>query len=106
MIEQDLESFKDGEQRPCDAPCPRCGYRTYLERRGNHIGWWCLSCGYIKFVPQKWQSFIMPFGKYKGKKLIDLLDTDREYLQWCAENLDNEKIKGKIKSALDERMLP
>jgi endogenous inhibitor of DNA gyrase (YacG/DUF329 family) len=46
----------------------------------------CASCG--KFI--EWgrivenDNFIMPFGKYRGSRLIDL---ETDYLQWMADNM-------------------
>jgi ribosomal protein S27AE len=84
-----------------DAQCPRCGDDTYLERVGPHIKWSCVKCGYLKFLAQRWDVFVFPIGKYKGKRLVDVLSTDREYVRWCAENMTNKNIAQKCRSALE-----
>lgn len=35
-------------------------------------------------APGSWQSFIMPFGKHKGKALGDLDAFEHEYLEWLS----------------------
>jgi hypothetical protein len=32
---------------------------------------------------------IFTFGKHKGQKLIDVITSDWEYINWCQENLDH-----------------
>lgn len=37
-------------------------------------------------TPEKAQDFIITFGKYKGRKLVDLIQNDRNYIDWLIEN--------------------
>lgn len=32
------------------------------------------------------KKFIMPFGKYKGEYLVDVLSEDPDYVDWVVEN--------------------
>ena len=71
-------------------PCPKCqSNNTVQSRRGPHIGEYCADCGaHIRWVPQGLESFIWPVGtKHKGKLLLEILKTDRRYLEWAAENM-------------------
>lgn len=36
---------------------------------------------------------IMPFGKYKGQLLVDILEENPGYLRWAAENIDGFEAK-------------
>ncbi len=36
---------------------------------------------------------IMPFGKYKNRLLVDILEEDPGYLRWAAENIDGFEAK-------------
>jgi hypothetical protein len=98
-MEQNLSDFPEGKQEPYSKPCPKCGYRTILQRKGPHIEWFCLACGHIKFMPQKVESFHMPIGKYKGKLLTEILQIDRRYLEWASENMQ-DNIAKKIKEII------
>jgi uncharacterized protein (DUF3820 family) len=31
-------------------------------------------------------DFVMPFGKYKGKRLVEILDESPSYIIWLSEN--------------------
>ena len=31
-------------------------------------------------------DFVMPFGKYSGKKLVEILDENPSYIIWLSEN--------------------
>lgn len=79
--------------------CPRCGSgRLYLVKaEAPHFSRKdCLDCG-ARGQPIKgpWsleraRSFVMPFGKFKGRTVGDLADdkVGRSYLAWAAENLE------------------
>jgi uncharacterized protein (DUF3820 family) len=49
----------------------------------------------MKFKSMKYQSVVMPFGKYKGKKIYDIvkikdvngLESGKAYLTWVNENI-------------------
>lgn len=57
----------------------------------------CKLCGawikWKKFVPDDF--FIMPYGKYAGKKLVDIIDCDKEYAIWLSGN-SGRNIAGRI----------
>ena len=78
-----------------------CGSEMYLIQKAMHIGLYCDKCGWIKWMPQKWQLFSMPFGKYKGKTLTEIIEVDKKYLEWFAENGESKGIVRKCKEALN-----
>lgn len=42
-------------------------------------------------------EYVLNFGKYNGKKLIDVFNYHRDYLDWCKENLHKEPLMSLIK---------
>ena len=80
--------------------CPACGEDTYTEPKENRLGLYCIKCGWIRWLPQNWSDFIMPFGKYKGKTISEIKEIDFNYIQWGAENIDIEDIQNKFEEAL------
>lgn len=42
-------------------------------------------------------EYILDFGKYKGKKLVDMFKYHRDYLEWCKENFRKEPLMSLIK---------
>lgn len=86
---QSKEPYKD--------PCPRCGGKTFLEKKGIHVKWSCEKCGYLKFLQQKWTNFVMPFGKHKGDTLYIIAKNDPDYIYWGLNNL-----RGNIKKRFEE----
>lgn len=38
-------------------------------------------------------EYILPFGKYSGRLLIDIAKTDRSYIAWAKQNLTQEPLK-------------
>lgn len=50
-------------------------------------------------------KFVMPFGKFKGKNLysIEYEDGGKNYLRWCAENLDPGRVRDFVESFLVRR---
>lgn len=42
------------------------------------------------------------FGKHRGKKLIDVVTSDWEYINWCQENLDHFIFSENMMYALKE----
>lgn len=38
-------------------------------------------------------TYIMPFGKYKGKPLPEIAQTDPGYIRWAKENMTREPVK-------------
>lgn len=47
-------------------------------------------------------EYVLNFGKYSGKKLVDVFNYHRDYLEWCKENLHREPLMSLIKQ-LEER---
>ncbi len=45
---------------------------------------------------------VMPFGKYKGEKLVDICDKNMEYIDWMLENTDNENFKKELEYSVDK----
>jgi uncharacterized protein (DUF3820 family) len=106
--ERNLNLSQSTRTRPAKArqaaakiePCPNCGKNTLRLVRtegGPHYGRMdCLSCGRIgPWLKSPWpmeraRSFVMPFGKFRGRKVGDLADEKqgRSYLEWAAENID------------------
>jgi uncharacterized protein (DUF3820 family)/predicted RNA-binding Zn-ribbon protein involved in translation (DUF1610 family) len=80
-------------------PCPDCGNSTLrlVRTEGTpHFGRYdCLTCGRIgPWIKSPWtleraRSFVMPFGKFRGRTVGDLADEKqgRSYLEWAAENV-------------------
>lgn len=49
---------------------------------------------------------VLKFGKYRGEKLGEVMDTDPKYLEWCLENVDwfaeaADEIADEIRDAAD-----
>ena len=42
-------------------------------------------------------EYVLNFGKYNGKKLIDIFNYNRDYLEWCKENVKREPLMSLIK---------
>lgn len=42
-------------------------------------------------------EYILPFGKYKGEKLIDVAGRDKNYIEWCSENISREPLRSLLK---------
>jgi DNA polymerase-3 subunit epsilon/exodeoxyribonuclease X len=45
---------------------------------------------------------VMPFGKYKGEKLVDICEKNMEYIDWMLENTDNENFKKELEYSVDK----
>lgn len=60
------------------------------------IGIYCADCG--KWI--KWESFVddadfvMPFGKFKGQKIVDIVKNERDYSLYAINNI----LKGSLKA--------
>jgi len=86
-------------------PCPQCqSDKTIRRPSGPHIGEYCEECHrFIRWVPQGLENFIWPIGtKHKGKKILDILRDDRDYLVWAAENISMPNLKKKAQEALNK----
>lgn len=44
--------------------------------------------------------FVMPFGKYKGETIAEIVASDPNYAEWAADNIENEKIRARFQEAL------
>jgi HD superfamily phosphodiesterase len=43
------------------------------------------------------EDYIFPFGKYKDKKLSDVMKNDADYIRWAKENITREPLKSILK---------
>lgn len=43
------------------------------------------------------ETYVLPFGKHAGEKLIDVANTDKSYIQWARQNLTKEPLKSLLK---------
>lgn len=86
--------------------CSHCGKEVEYETEwvGKHLKAICSECKiYIKFLSHTpIEQFIMPFGKYRGKLLIDAIKEDRQYFEWLRENSLSRSIKDKINLAIEK----
>ena len=61
----------------------------------------CSNCGkhngYQQTVANN--DFVMPFGKYKGNKLIDIAKHDLNYMEWLAQS-DFKSVANRAKEIL------
>lgn len=44
------------------------------------------------------ENYVMPFGKYKGVRLLDIQNQKPDYLDWCLENLTKRDVTNMIKA--------
>lgn len=90
--------------------CRFCGnkefnYTEKIFKNGTkHIQQDCSACG--KFNGYKRQNmdpndFVMPYGKYKGHKLGDIVLRDRLYFNWMLENTESVAIVDRLVEVLD-----
>jgi hypothetical protein len=42
-------------------------------------------------------EYVLNFGKHSGKKLIDVFNQHRDYIDWCKENINREPLMSLIK---------
>jgi hypothetical protein len=47
---------------------------------------------------------ILYFGKYKGKSIRDIYNSDWQYFKWLQENIKSSKLKEAIENLLDEKI--
>jgi len=68
------------------------------------IGIHCVDCG--KWI--KWKTFVedeyfvMPFGKFKGQKIVDIVKNEKQYALWACGNLKGS-LKQRFVRLYDER---
>jgi len=73
----------------------RCGSPKFEERPRvfvdgtRHLELICASCGrYVKFIARtKDQARRFYFGKYKGRRIAEVIAIDRPYVQWLLTNV-------------------
>ena len=59
--------------------------KTYTNG-SKHIELRCGECNaFYGHKPQSVNDFVMPVGKYKGEKFIDVYAKDARYLEWMSE---------------------
>ena len=56
-----------------------------------------------KVYDAKHMDSIMPFGKYKGKTVGEIIEDDADYMRWCVNNL-NFSIDEECLDFLDEML--
>jgi len=56
-------------------------------RTGPHLKASCNQCGrFLKFIKSKTNAeFLMPFGKYKGKSISEIIEKHPEYVRWLMQ---------------------
>lgn len=50
----------------------------------------------------KYQDYMMPWGKYQGHFIADILLEDRSYFDWLVENVLDEELKKALEFHLEE----
>jgi uncharacterized protein (DUF3820 family) len=78
--------------------CPQCNQTCRTRPNGPHVELYCPNCGkHVKFVEQPIENFVLPFGKYKGIKLVEC---PLDYLQWCYQTFEKANLKRRISQAI------
>jgi hypothetical protein len=55
-------------------------------------------------IPEpKPEDFIIPIGKYKGRKLGDVFNEDPDYCRWMKENVDRQPLKGMLEELYGDK---
>lgn len=54
-------------------------------------------------VPQDPKSFVLPFGKHKGQTLGEIYESDKGYLNWLVNNIDQGQTTEAIKKLFEEK---
>ena len=96
----------------------KCGNNLFVVKDINwltsagftHVGAFCSACNtWLQWLPSQKTivkrtveltqvgEIVMPFGKHKGLRLKDI---PKDYLQWMAENSNQEEWRQKAKAAL------
>ena len=83
---EQLKTFLEGKK------CPQ----SYLDL----ISDFSLEYGEKKKQEQEESKGIMNFGKYKGKKLVDICKIDKNYLKWLQKN--NKYLNDSNKEIVDD----
>ncbi len=81
--------------------CPDCGYEnveTIVEKVGL-VDLKCLRCETRERNGNGHLNIPLPFGKFKGKTINDVMEKDPSYLVWCVRNFrDKPDLVAQIKS--------
>ena len=87
-----------------DIVCKSCGnINDYREIKGgqNILSAYCNGCNeFIQILPDNRPIIIMPFGKYKGRKISSL--TEKEELQYVNYILENFDLDNSLRNSLIE----
>jgi len=88
-----------------EVTCNRCGtvddYRTEMKSGQNTA--WCNGCGkFIKNIPQENAAFVLPFGKFKGTLMSDMVTQEQiSWLNWSLGADFNKNYKEKVNKHLN-----
>ena len=44
-------------------------------------------------------NYVFTFGKYKGRKISDIIEEDWEYIKWCKRNVKDFKLNSEATKA-------
>ena len=96
-----VREWPEGVPEEYHEPCPKCKGPTTIQRKGPHIEQRCSHCGHLRFVRQTWMAFVMPFGKYRGLSLVEILKRDRGYIEWGAANMRQASLRERFAEAIN-----
>jgi hypothetical protein len=89
--------------------CKYCGGETTEELQlfangTKHIKIICVECGRFQQFKQRVDDsdFVMPFGKYKGKTISEIIKDDRQYAIWVSEKVKSNNVKRRFKAILEQ----
>lgn len=97
---------------PPPRPCRKCGsiaFRTEgvtFKDGTEHIKRICLECeSFIDYAMKEMpeEMFVMPFGKYKGLSLAQLVEQDAAYARWLLREKKGSSIAIRIKIILKRK---
>jgi uncharacterized protein (DUF3820 family) len=111
---QGFQGFQESQEShgrdSCRDACPHCGVvgqlHTVLTPDGpHHARTGCSGCGrFVRWepapmTPERARAFALPFGKYTGTTLGEMLAIDPAYLRWLA---GRDNLKPGLRRALDQ----
>ena len=81
---------------------PKDGYQFFVHLADYLASRKSLTMDFEGYVQPKVElpdvnEYVLDFGKYKGKKLIEMFQYKRDYLNWCKENFRKEPLMSLIK---------
>lgn len=75
---------------------------AWVVRSGPHLRAECSECGrFLQFLRQPIDAFLMPFGKHKGRRLVELAATEADYLNWM---LNQDWLKDNLRHRIEEAL--